>query len=103
MSTELESAGRSASRDELMGAMNVAWREIFAAAVMFHAAVAAKQGLTATEEKALDLLDRHGPLTAGGLGERAGLAPASVTGLLAGFMREAAGRQREATALLTAD
>jgi len=52
------------------------------ATVMFHAIVAAKQGLTATEEKALDLLDRSGPLTAGELARRSGLAPASVTGLI---------------------
>jgi DNA-binding MarR family transcriptional regulator len=52
------------------------------ATVMFHAIVAAKQGLTATEEKALDLLDRSGPLTAGELARRTGLAPASVTGLI---------------------
>ena len=52
------------------------------ATVMFHAIVAAKQGLTATEEKALDLLDRSGPLTAGELARRSALAPASVTGLI---------------------
>jgi DNA-binding MarR family transcriptional regulator len=40
------------------------------------------QGLSATEEKALDLLDRFGPLTAGELAERSGLAPPSVTGLI---------------------
>ncbi|MGW7526373.1 MarR family winged helix-turn-helix transcriptional regulator [Streptomyces sp. NPDC054783] len=50
--------------------------------VMFHSAVAAKQGLNATEEKTLDLLQRHGPLTAKDLAELTGLAPASVTGLL---------------------
>ncbi|AKJ13792.1 transcriptional regulator [Streptomyces incarnatus] len=50
--------------------------------VMFHSAVAARQGLNATEEKTLDLLQRHGPLTAKDLAELTGLAPASVTGLL---------------------
>jgi DNA-binding MarR family transcriptional regulator len=49
---------------------------------MFHTALAAHQGLSASEEKTLDLLDRHGPLTAGDLGRHAGLAPASVTGLV---------------------
>jgi DNA-binding MarR family transcriptional regulator len=49
---------------------------------MFHETLAAKQGLSATEEKALDLLDRHGPLTAKQLGQHSGLAPASVTGLV---------------------
>jgi DNA-binding MarR family transcriptional regulator len=59
-----------------------AGRELSTAAVMFHAAVAAKVGLTPIEEKALDLLERFGPLTAGELGHRAKLAPASVTGLI---------------------
>ncbi len=60
----------------------MAGREQSTAAVMFHTAMAAKQGLGPSEGKALDLLDRFGPLTAGELGERAGLAPASITGLV---------------------
>ncbi|MEU1512700.1 MarR family transcriptional regulator [Streptomyces sp. NPDC005811] len=50
--------------------------------VMFHSAIAAKQGLNATEEKTLDVLQRKGPLTAKDLAEHTGLAPASVTGML---------------------
>ncbi|MFI1764955.1 MarR family winged helix-turn-helix transcriptional regulator [Streptomyces sp. NPDC020800] len=53
-----------------------------AVTVMFHSAIAAKQGLNATEEKTLDHLRRRGPLTAKDLAELTGLAPASVTGLL---------------------
>jgi DNA-binding MarR family transcriptional regulator len=49
---------------------------------MFHTALSAKLGLSATEEKALDLLDRLGPLTAKQLAQHSGLAPASVTGLV---------------------
>jgi DNA-binding MarR family transcriptional regulator len=45
-------------------------------------APAGRRGLTASEEKALDLLERSGPLTAGELGRQTGLAPASVTGLI---------------------
>jgi DNA-binding MarR family transcriptional regulator len=72
-----------------------AGRALGAAAVVFHAVVAQKQGLQPTEEKALDFLDRFGPLTAGELGTRSGLAPASVTGLLdrlerKGFVRRVA-------------
>ncbi|MEV6943707.1 MarR family transcriptional regulator [Streptomyces sp. NPDC051172] len=44
--------------------------------------MSARQGLIPSEEKALDLLERHGPLTAKDLAERTGLAPASVTGLV---------------------
>jgi DNA-binding MarR family transcriptional regulator len=70
------------SRAELIGRVFVAGRELSTAAVMFHTALAERQGLTATEEKALDLLDRFGPLTPRALSERSGLAPASVTGLI---------------------
>ncbi|HEX3782946.1 MAG TPA: MarR family transcriptional regulator [Pseudonocardiaceae bacterium] len=72
----------SSRREELLQRVMLAGRELSTAAVMFHTAVAAKGGLTATETKALDLLDRFGPLTAGELAERSGLAPASVTGLV---------------------
>ncbi|MBO0816403.1 MAG: MarR family transcriptional regulator [Actinobacteria bacterium] len=72
----------AAARRQLLDAMFQAGRELSVAAVMFHTALAARQGLTATEEKALDLLDRYGPLTARQLAERSGLAPASVTNLV---------------------
>src|SRR5215467_12172611 len=71
----------SAPRRQLLDALFTAGREISAAAVMFHTALAARQGLSATEEKALDLLDRHGPLTGRQLAELSGLAPASVSNL----------------------
>jgi DNA-binding MarR family transcriptional regulator len=69
-------------RAELLRELEAAGRAQSAATVMFHSTLAAKRGLSATEEKALDLLDRFGPLTAGELARRAGLAPASVTGLV---------------------
>lgn len=49
---------------------------------MFHTTLAATQGLSATDTKAVDILDREGPLTAGELAARTGLAPPSVTGLI---------------------
>lgn len=69
-------------REALVGKVLLAGRKLSTAAVMFHAALAETQGLGATDGKALDLIERFGPLTAGDLGERAGLAPASVTGLV---------------------
>jgi DNA-binding MarR family transcriptional regulator len=69
-------------RAELLDRLMTAGRAQSAATVMFHTTGAALQGLSATEEKALDLLDRFGPLTAGELAERSGLAPPSVTGLI---------------------
>ena len=82
MARRRERSSVSAPRRQLLDALFVAGRELSAAAVMFHTALAAQQGLSATEEKALDLLDRYGPLTARQLAERSGLAPASVTGLV---------------------
>jgi DNA-binding MarR family transcriptional regulator len=69
-------------RAELLDRLMTAGRAQSAATVLFHSTVAALQGLSATEEKALDLLDRFGPMTAGELAERSGLAPPSVTGLI---------------------
>ena len=72
-------AGR---RAELLEGLALAGRASSVATVMFHTAVATRQGLSASEEKALDLLERSGPLTAGELARQSGLAPASVTGLI---------------------
>jgi DNA-binding MarR family transcriptional regulator len=75
-------SGRSSRRAELLAQLEMAGRAQSAVTVMFHTALAAKRGLSATEEKALDLLERLGPLTAGELAKHSGLAPASVTGLI---------------------
>ena len=74
--------GTSATRRRRLDALFTAGREVSAAAVMFHTTLAARQGLSATEEKALDLLERDGPLTGRQLAQRSGLAPASVTNLV---------------------
>ena len=73
---------RPGGRAELLERLALAGRASSVATVMFHTAVAARQGLNASEEKALDLLERSGPLTAGELARLTGLAPASVTGLI---------------------
>ena len=72
----------SDKRAELLEQLALAGRASSAATVMFHTAVAARQGLSASEEKALDLLERSGPLTAGELARQSGLAPASVIALI---------------------
>ncbi|MGW2564032.1 MarR family winged helix-turn-helix transcriptional regulator [Streptomyces sp. NPDC001514] len=72
----------SERRAKAIAALTAAGRDSSAASVAFHTAVAAKQGLGPTETKTLDLLERHGALTAKELAERSGLAPASVTGLV---------------------
>lgn len=70
------------SREELLAELREAGRVHSNAAVMYHAAISARMGLSAVEEKTLDLLQRSGALSAGELGELTGLAPASVTGLI---------------------
>ncbi|MEU7556533.1 MarR family transcriptional regulator [Streptomyces sp. NPDC044571] len=69
-------------REAVLAELNRTGRETSAATVVFHEAAAAKQGLSATETKTLDLLQRRGPLTAKELSAHSGLAPASVTGLV---------------------
>ncbi|GGR21605.1 MarR family winged helix-turn-helix transcriptional regulator [Streptomyces aurantiogriseus] len=75
---ETDDARRAAALERLM----TVGRQNSAVTVMFHSAIAAKQGLNATEGKTLDYLQRQGPLTAKDLAELTGLAPASVTGLV---------------------
>lgn len=72
----------STRRKSLIEALNAAGRATSAAAIMFHTVVSAKIGLTATEEKTLDILQRRGPITAGTLAEETKLAPATVTSLI---------------------
>src|ERR1041384_2869884 len=72
-----------------------AWyaREMSALTVMFHARVAAQMGLSATDEKCLDLAMRaDGPVTAGRIAELSGLSTGAVTGVIdrlerAGYVR----------------
>jgi DNA-binding MarR family transcriptional regulator len=85
----------SAVRAELLARLHTAGRESSTAAVMFHASLAALQGLSATETKAIDVLDRQGPLTAGELAARTGLAPPSVTGLINRLERKGFARRIE--------
>ncbi|WP_432176598.1 MarR family winged helix-turn-helix transcriptional regulator [Streptomyces sp. Tue6028] len=71
-----------ARRAQTLERLMTVGREHSGVTVMFHSAVAARQGLNATETKTLDLLQRFGPLTAKDLAGHTGLAPASVTGLI---------------------
>lgn len=83
-------------RDELVARLSYELgRELSARTVMFHAAVAEKLGLSVTEHKALDLLSRNGPMSAGRLAEHTGLTGGAITGMVdrlekAGFMQRAA-------------
>ncbi len=67
-------------------------RELSTAIVVFHEAVGRKLGLSATERKILDVLQRTGPATAGQLAEHTGLTSGAITGIVnrlahAGYVR----------------
>ncbi|GAA5162048.1 MULTISPECIES: MarR family winged helix-turn-helix transcriptional regulator [Amycolatopsis] len=72
----------SSEREELVARLIDASRALSTETVMFHTAIAERQGLSAVETKAMDYLARFGPLTPKQLSERSGLAPASVTALI---------------------
>lgn len=73
-----------------------ALRENNTSAVLFHGAVAERFGLSVTDLKALDLLQRTGPITAGEIVAHTGLAPASVTSLIDRLARKRfVGRRRD--------
>lgn len=73
---------RSSSRKQLLKDLEIAGRESSAVTILFHDAIAYMVGLSAIEEKTIDILARSGPLTARELAARTALAPASVTALI---------------------
>ena len=81
-------------RPELLDSLRRVGREHSDATVIFHATIARSLGLNTTDEKAMSILERSGPLTAGELANSTGLATASVTELIdrlerKGFVRRA--------------
>src|SRR5918993_2729586 len=83
----------SAEREELIRAADAAGRALSTAAVLYHGTLAELSGLSPTEWKALDLIQRLGPMTAGVLARESGLAPASVTGLVTRLERKGFARR----------
>ena len=77
-------------RGDLVDAVLAGGRTLSTAAVMFHETLAARVGLSATENKALEMLQRLGPMTPARLAEESGLAPASVTALVDRLERKGA-------------
>lgn len=57
-------------------------RELSTAVVMFHEAVGKRLGISGTERKLLDVLDRLGPATAGELATHTGLTTGAITGVV---------------------
>src|SRR5579862_4021741 len=69
-------------RAELLKALQTAARESTTATVLFHFAIGERFGFSGSDARALDILDRLGPLSAGEIAEKTGLATASVTSLI---------------------
>ncbi|HUQ60364.1 MarR family winged helix-turn-helix transcriptional regulator [Lentzea sp.] len=80
-------------RPEVLERFTWYMREQSAQTVMFHTKVAGQMGLSATDEKCLDLAMRaEGPVTAGRIAELSGLSTGAVTGVIdrlerAGYVR----------------
>jgi DNA-binding MarR family transcriptional regulator len=83
----------SSEHERAVDEVLAAGRLLSTAAVMFHTAIAEHSGLTATESKALEVIQRLGPITPGELAAESGLAPASVTGLLDRLTRKGVARR----------
>ena len=75
-------AKRTGSRDEILDELARVGREHSDATVLFHANVASLLDLHPTDYKVVGILVRSGPLSAGEIARRSGLATASVTNLI---------------------
>lgn len=70
------------TRSQLRKKLAQAEREHSEATVLFHATIAGRLGLNPSDEKALSVLQRMGPLSAGEIAGHTGLATATVTNLI---------------------
>lgn len=71
---------RPATDHERLG--RLVGRELSTAVVVFHEAVGKRLGISGTERKLLDVLDRLGPSTAGELAAHTGLTTGAITGVV---------------------
>jgi DNA-binding MarR family transcriptional regulator len=83
------------SRQEILNELARVGREHSDATVLFHGTIAELLDLHTTDYKVLGILERVGPLSAGEIARRSGLASASVTNLIdrleqKGFVRRVA-------------
>lgn len=95
-------------RSRLLADLRRVGREHSDATVLFHSALATAVGLHPTDYKALGVVDRLGPMSAGELARHTGLAPASVTNLVdrleaRGFLRRESDPTDRRRVLLRAD
>src|SRR5262245_30695767 len=84
----------SQRREELLAELLDMFRQLSAATIMFHQAIADRLGMNVTDHKCADVLLRAGPMTAGELADYTGLTTGATTGVIdpleaAGFVRRA--------------
>src|SRR6266852_1771624 len=72
----------SPRRAVLLAALFREFREMSAATIMFHQAIADRLGMNITDHKCADILSRTGPITAGELAQRTGLTTGAITGVI---------------------
>ncbi len=72
----------SESRKTLLQGFELLGRQMSTGTILFHNAVSEATGLSSVELKAVDILDRLGPLTAGELSLQTGLTTGAVTSLI---------------------
>jgi DNA-binding MarR family transcriptional regulator len=70
------------SRETLLGRLNAAVREASAQGVLISQTIADIVGVSTTDLECLDLIQLHGPRTAGDLVKASGLTSGAVTGLI---------------------
>jgi len=73
---------RRAEHANLLEELERRWRQLSGAVVAFQSTAADQLGLGVTDLKAIDLLSRNAPVTAGELAAMSGLTAGAVTGLL---------------------
>jgi DNA-binding MarR family transcriptional regulator len=72
----------SRRREELLARLNDGFRQLSAATILFHQAVADRLGMNITDHKCAEILARTGPITAGDLARRTGLTTGAITGVI---------------------
>lgn len=82
MSRSASAARGKATREALMTALFMEFRQMSTGAIMFHQAIADRLGLHATDHKCADLIMRHGAMTSGRLAELTGLTTGAITGVV---------------------
>ena len=78
----------SSRREELLAGLNNGFRQLSAATILFHQAIADRLGMNITDHKCADILARTGSITAGELARRTALTTGAITGVIDRLERE---------------